>query len=156
VRASWRLALALSPVAASAQAFQFVPRVQPEFRIDAVAARKPTILAGFGANVPAGYYLRVAASAVGGMSVESGDVIGRAELVGRYLTDPFRQMRWGAYGGGGLALIADEGERRQAALILVAGVEFPGATGWRPSLEVGFGGGTRVGVVFKPARRIGR
>jgi hypothetical protein len=80
----------------------------------------------------------------------------RAELVGRFLTDPFRQARWGAYGGGGVAAVWSEGSTGRAALVLVAGMELSRGRGWNPSVEAAAGAGLRIGLALRPARRAGR
>jgi hypothetical protein len=148
----------LLAVRAEAQGgFQFLPRVQTEARIETIVASSPSVLAGFGFNVPAGYFTRV------GSNVSAGRVLGdstantaRAELVARFLADPFREGRWGFYGGGGVGVIWTEGLRGRASFVLTAGVDFPGRSGWPPSLEVAVGGGLRAALVFRPARRAGR
>jgi hypothetical protein len=151
------LALAIVPGAAAAQAFRIEPAAQPELRVGVVAARESMALAGVAVNIPANYYVRVAASAeIGTLLTKEGGAAARAELVGRFLADPFRQSRWGAYGGGGVVGVWSEGSRGRGALMLVAGVDLPGAVGWKPALEIAGGGGVRVSIALKPVRRIGR
>jgi hypothetical protein len=77
---------------------------------------------------------------------------GRAEVVGRFLLDPFRQSRWGFYGGGGLIARLDEGDDVRGYVTLLLGVEPPGNGQWLPALELGIGGGTRVALVVRRGR----
>jgi hypothetical protein len=159
MRSSWCAALvfALVPSAVSAQAFRIAPIIQPELRAGAVLGSDQMLLAGFALNVPAGYYLRIAGSAEYGRVLREGvGSAGRAELVGRFMVDPFHQSRWGAYGGGGVTALWTAGTRGRTGLLLVAGVELPGRTGWRPAIEVAGGGGLRISLAIKPVRRTGR
>jgi hypothetical protein len=137
--------------------YRFVPRAQAEVRVETVLATSPTALAGIGVNVPAGYLVRM------GPNVAAGRVFGdsaantaRAEFVARFLTDPFHERRWGAYGGAGVGITWTEGRRARASLVLKVGADFPGRAGWRPALELALGGGVRAGLVLRSVRRTGR
>ena len=76
----------------------------------------------------------------------------------RFLLDPFRERRWGPYGGAGVSAmymgaggsIGGSGAWR-GYLLAVAGLEGPAAHGILTSFEVGLGGGTRVGLVLRRA-----
>jgi hypothetical protein len=150
-------AIAAAPHAARGQVFRITPIVQPEVRVGVVAAREPIALAGVALNVPAGYYVRFATSLEAGRIVSSGAGNAlRAEVAARFMADPFHQSRWGAYGGGGLVGSWRDGSRGHAGLLLVAGVEFPGRSGWRRAIEVAGGAGLRIGLTMKPVRRLGR
>jgi hypothetical protein len=150
-------AIAAFPIIAQGQVFRLSPVVQPELRVGIVAAREPVALAGVAVNVPAGYYVRFATALEAGRDLSShgGNAL-RAELAARFMADPFHQSRWGAYGGGGLVGSWRDGSRGQGALLLVAGVEWPGRGGWRPAIEVAGGAGLRIGLTLKPVRRLGR
>src|SRR5665213_3967503 len=98
-------AIAVAPASALAQldSFAFKPAVQFEMRADLLAGPPATVQAGVGANVAAGFYMRIGADATVGASSRAGGAVasGRVDLVARYLLDPFRQFRWGPYVGGG-------------------------------------------------------
>jgi hypothetical protein len=81
---------------------------------------------------------------------------GRVDLVTRYLLDPFREFRWGPYGGGGFTAQWDRRANWRSDLLVLIGVEGPVHAGWRTAVELGLGGGARLGVVFRRARSNGR
>ncbi|HEX2693352.1 MAG TPA: hypothetical protein VHL12_04760 [Gemmatimonadaceae bacterium] len=134
--------------------------VQPEVRVDGIFARTTGIEAALGLTVPTGIYVRT--GLIGGLGGGPHGVEGRTDLVARFSMDPFRQSRWAPYAGAGLS-----GRYRTAAaggarayLLVFLGIEGPlrrgAAGGWVPALEVGLGGGTRVGIGIRkgiPERR---
>ncbi|MDQ8153994.1 MAG: hypothetical protein P3B98_04950 [Gemmatimonadota bacterium] len=140
------------------QPFAFVPRVQPEWRADLVAARNNAFVAMVGANVPLGYYARAgAALGAGAVWRAAGPALAaRINVTTRFLLDPFGENAWGPYLGGGLTARRDGWDRADAGLLLVLGVEGRRRTGWMPSAEVALGQGARLGVVLRKARRNGR
>ena len=141
-----------------AQGFRFAPKVQPELRFQAVAADYSAVLAGVGLNVPAGFYVRVAAGAAAGTQFGgSGARVVEADVAVRFLADPFQERRWGAYAALGVRGAWEERREGRPAITLAVGTEFPGSPGsWRPTVEAGVGGGARVVLSFKPGRRAGR
>lgn len=150
------LALPAGPLAAQAG------RARPpqlELRADAILGRATTGHLGLGGNVALGNYLRAGLAVAGGATrVPGGDVVpgGRADLVARFLLDPFREHRFGPYAGAGISVLWDERQRTREAVLIVLGVEGSAAGHVRPALEAGFGGGTRVGVVLRWGRRAAR
>ena len=155
------LCLAHMPVVrASAQ--QSAKRVVPplEVRADAIdprSANSGTLQAGIGINVPLGSYMRLELDGAGGVTRR--DAIdyrsGRADVVARFLLDPFAESPWGLSIGGGMSALFGEGARTRAYLVVVADLEAPRVAGIVPALQVGLGGGLRVGVVAR-AYRVGR
>jgi hypothetical protein len=145
------LAVAALPGILTAQAVQ--QSYQSELRIDAIFARSTALHAAYGFTVPAGTYMR--AGLVGGIGVGRHGVEGRTDLIARFSLDPFRQSRWAPYAGAGMSgryrSELDGGER--AYLLVFLGVEGPlplgGRSGWVPAIEVGLGGGGRVGMIFR-------
>ena len=135
----------LAPAAAHAQE----TRVQPELRADAILSDRQVVQGGVGVNIPAGYYARIGVIAAGGADIESGfaTAAGRLDVMARFLLDPFRQARWGLSVGGGVSLRAREGDRVRPYLLTIVELEGPRMhAGWSPALQVGLGGGVRVGV----------
>jgi len=126
-------------------------------RLDAIAARSAAVQAGLGITVPAGTYLRLEATVAGGPSRRDGAIVGggRADLLGRFLVDPFAQTARGPYAGGGVSFRRDGGDRTRAYLLAVFGVEGRRRHGAYPALELGLGGGVRLGVALRgsPAGR---
>ena len=127
--------------------------VQHEVRLDGLFAEQTAVHAGYGVSAPAGLYLR--AGLVLGAGAGRHGFEGRTDLVGRFSFDPLRQSRWGPYGGAGVSgrFNSTEDGGAKAYLLFFLGVEGPlpaGRTrGWVPALEVGLGGGARVGVVMR-------
>jgi hypothetical protein len=159
LRAATLAALAaLVPSIGAAQEFDFRPRLQVEARADGVLAATSGVQVGVGANVPSGYYLRLGLTAAAGPAWRDARTIasGRLDVSARYLLDPFREIRWSLYAGTGLTARWDEVSRWRGYLLFLAGIEGPEHRGWTTALEAGFGGGVRVGVVLRRARRNGR
>lgn len=151
------VAVQLGAGTAVAQAFRFVPTVQPEVTAGIIGGARSVVVAGAGLNVPAGYYVRAAAIIAAGRELGANPgTVGRAELAARFLADPFAEWRWGPYAGAGIAVEAGEGRRSRMALIFFVGTEIPRRTGWVPAVELGFGGGARLAVVLRRTRRAGR
>ena len=146
------------PGSVLAQGNTFKPPVQFEMRADLLAGPPAGAQLGVGANVPAGYYLRIGVDAAAGASVRYGSAFasGRVDVVTRYLLDPFREFRWAPYVGGGFTAQWNRRAARRGDLLLVAGIEGPAHGGWVSSVELGLGGGARLGVVLRRARSNGR
>lgn len=139
------------PVVAGAQLVQ--QKIQSEGRIDAIFARSGGVDAAYGFTVPAGIYVR--SGLVAGIGAGRHGLEGRTDLISRFSFDPFRQSRWAPYGGAGLSgryrSKLDGGSR--AYLLVFLGVEGPlplgERSGWVPAVEVGLGGGARVGLILR-------
>jgi hypothetical protein len=134
------------------------PRWRTETRLDfldflgSVAASE----AGIGTAYAASTYLRLAAIVGTGLPFESS---GRVDVVGRYLLDPFFEHEWAPYVGGGATLryLPEAADREWRPFLLLAlGVEGPLIRGWTPAVEVGLGGGVRLGLVFRLGSAAGR
>ena len=151
------LVMCSAPRLLVAQEFSFSPHVQAELRTDALSGPPAAVQFGAGLNIPAGYYVRVGLTAAGGVGWRAGASVGSArfDLTTRYLLDPFGELRWGIYGGAGVSARIDE-RRVRTFLLVVGGVEGPASHGWRTSIEAGLGGGARLGIVLRRARKNGR
>jgi hypothetical protein len=152
------LATLAFPAFAAAQQFTFKPAVQWEARADAVIAPASAAQLGIGANVPIGYYVRLGAVVAGGPAWRDGQTAAsaRLDLTARYLFDPFHEIPWAPYIGGGFTSTWDDPARPHGYLLVVAGVEGPASRGWRTAVEAGLGDGFRLGIVFRRARANGR
>lgn len=149
---------AMLPAALEAQ----LPRqgVQIETRVDAITSRWTAVQGGIGVTFPAGLYIRsggVIAAGGGGRGFDS-----RLDLFSRFSLDPFRENRWGFYAGGGLSgrYVERERSRAHAYLLVFVGMEGPlrnaSVAGWAPAIEIGLGGGARIGITLRqgiPGRR---
>ena len=150
-------AMAASPARASAQSEPFKPAVQFEARLDMLGGPPAGVQAGAGWNVAAGYYTRIGADVAAGASSRDGGVAasGRVDVAARYLLDPFHEFRWGPYAGGGVTVLWT-GRAWRSGLLLLVGMEGPAHAGWRTAVELGLGGGARLGLVLRRARLNGR
>lgn len=146
---------ALLPAALGAARLQGQQRVtvQPEGRVDVLAARRTAVQGGVGVNVPAGRSVRLELVGAAGASTIGGDAgfSTRLDGIARYLLDPDFVSRWGAYGGGGLGARYDRGAGWRGVLIALIGLEGPRWGGVVPFVEVGYGGGARVGAGVRRA-----
>jgi hypothetical protein len=126
-------------------------RVDGEVRLDALIARVGAIQLGAGATAVAGTYVR--AGVDGALGFSRHGLSGRIDGFARFHFDPFRQSRWAPYGGGGLSGRFDKREKARAYLLIFLGVDGPAGGGVTPSFELGLGGGGRVGVILRQARK---
>jgi hypothetical protein len=147
-------AAASAPSTALAQADTFKISPQFEARVDALAGPPSAAQLGVGANVAAGYYIRVGLDAAAGPAWHDGATVlsGRVDLASRFLLDPFHESAWAPYAGGGFTAQWDRDGNRRGDLLLLIGVEGPAHAGWRTAVELGLGGGARLGVVLRRAR----
>lgn len=148
-------ALAVLCLPASITAQGSLQPLQSEARVDGLFAADPAVHAGYGLTVPAGIYVRT--GLVLGAGVGRHGLEGRSDLIARFTFDPLRQSRWGPYGGAGVSArlnSTDEGGTK-GYLLFFLGMEGPlplgRSRGWVPFLEVGVGGGTRVGIGLRRA-----
>ena len=131
------------------------PRIQPEVRADYIGSRAAAAHLGFGVNVPATTYIRVGIVGAVGQAWSGGDAefAGRVDGLIRFVVDPLRESRWAPYAAGGIGGLYDESEKWRGVLVGALGVEGPMTGSVVPAIEVGFGGGVRVGIAFRRAMR---
>lgn len=132
------------------------PRPRAEARVDYLGPNPDVVHAGVGVNVPLGTYLRVSVLGAGGASWDDGRTGGsvRGDVIGRFTFDPFRERRWGLSAGGGLSVRydhVDAGRGWRPLLALVVDLEGPRSGVVAPALQVGLGGGARVGLIIRGA-----
>lgn len=123
-------------------------------RVDAFIARADALHAGAGLTRDVGSYVRLDYVIAGGAAWSGSQAVpsGRAEVVGRFLLDPFRQSRWGFYAGGGLIGRLDDGDEARGYITLLFGAELPGERPMSPAIELGIGAGTRIALVVRRGR----
>jgi hypothetical protein len=144
---------------ADAQADRRERRWQLEARADALIARTTAFHAGFGANLVTGTYVR--AGVLGAAGVRSVDQelreSGRLDAFARFHVDPFREFPGAVYVTGGATVLFDSGTDPRVRGIFGVGVEGRAWSGrWIPGLEIGIGGGVRIGATLRKARSGGR
>ena len=124
-------------------------------RADYIGSRAAAAHLGFGLNVPATTYVRLGIVAAIGQAWSAGDatIAGRVDGLVRFVLDPLRESRCAPYAAGGIGAIYDGSEKWRGVLVGALGVEGPVTGRVVPAIEVGFGGGVRVGVAFRRAMR---
>ena len=133
------IALSLSPLGIHAQSI--------EARIDAMIRNPSALHAGVGFTIPLGTYVRSGID--GAIGASENGISGRLDFVNRFHLDPFRQHKWAPYAGGGLTARFDDNRSNRVYLLIFAGVDGPHARGMGASIEAGFGGGGRLGVILR-------
>ena len=81
---------------------------------------------------------------------------GRVDALARFLLDPFAESAWGLSIGGGMSALFASRARTHSYLVVVTDLEAPRIGVLIPALQLGLGGGVRVGVVirgYQPGRR---
>ena len=155
-RGPWGAAAVMAAaLAAPLQAQQPSTGLVPEVRVDAIGASPATVQGALGVEIPAGWYVRVGVIAGVGGSVDANERVpaGRLDVLARFLLDPFRQSRWGFSAGGGVSLLAREGDPVRPQLLVALDLEGPRArNGVSPSIQLGLGGGVRAGLGLRWGR----
>ena len=147
-----------SPASAQGSRRPSQARVQPEVRADYIGARTRAAHVGVGLSVPVSTYVRLGGVAGGGQAWTDSTraFSGRVDALARFVVDPLREARWAPYAAGGFSALYDASDRWRGVLVGALGIEGPSSGGVVPALEIGFGGGTRVGVSLRrtmPGRR---
>ena len=126
--------------------------------IDPRSTKDATLQGGVGVNLPLGSYARLELDGASGVTRRAAVDYhsGRGDAIVRFLLDPFSESAWGLSIGGGMSALFAEGARTHAYLVVVADVEAPRVGGMVPAVQIGLGGGLRVGLVaraYRPGRR---
>lgn len=122
-----------------------------ELRTDVILAEPSAIQAGAGVLFPLGTYLR--AGLIAGAGIADNAASFRLDLVSAFHLDPFRESRWGPYGGGGVSLRHDmHSDRSRTAVLILLGLEGPRRGSFAPAVELGLGDGVRAGLIMRRAR----
>lgn len=128
------------------------PPIAKEWRVDGLFARRGALEGGASLVIPGGVYARTALTAATGVvwgAGASGSAT-RAEVVSRFLLDPFRESPYGLSIGGGLGVTnALGGPRWRPYLAFILDLELARRGGVAPAIQLGLGGGARLGVVLR-------
>jgi hypothetical protein len=126
---------------------------RPAFRLDLITDRDPSLQAALGVGIVTAYNTRLSVDVGGGaVSRATGTrAAARVDLLGRWLSDPFGQGRWGLNAGGGVGLRAEPSAAPRVVALVVVGLEGRSDGQWVRGVEVGLGGGVRAGVTVKRA-----
>ncbi len=128
-----------------------IKNVDVEMRLDGIISRVSAAQVGVGLMTTAGYYVRLGAD--GALGFSRHELSGRIDGLARFHFDPFRQSRWAPYGGGGISARFDKGEKGRAYLLVFLGMDGPVTGSVTPSFELGLGGGGRIGIILRQARK---
>jgi hypothetical protein len=126
----------------------------PEFRWDMILGNGTAVQGGGGVVIPAGIYVRTSVDGGAGVTwrgcTPRGS--GRVDVISRFLLDPFRETRFGLSLGGGVSVpYASGGRDAHVNPYLTAVIDIEGRlhNGFTPAVQVGLGGGTRIGIVLR-------
>jgi hypothetical protein len=121
--------------------------------VDAIVARRATVHAGLGLDVPVSSYVRAEGVVGAGSYFASGGArfSARAEAIARFAADPLAERSRSPYVGAGLG-VRREGGRTRGDVLAVLGLQLRARGRHAPSFELGFGGGVRLGAVLRRVR----
>jgi hypothetical protein len=149
------IALALGLSASSEARSQNQAPVYAEYRADGIVGRGTTVQGGAGVSVPLGIYVRLGIDGAAGATWrdQTTRASGRLDVIGRFQLDPFREMPVGVSFGGGLSVPYTDGDPRlRPYLTVVVDVEGRMRGPVTPAVQLGLGGGTRIGIVLRTSR----
>jgi hypothetical protein len=144
--------LALAPLAgAVAQSAIARPVRYMEYRADAITGDGETLHGGAGLTVPIGYYVRVGFIGAAGATWRDDATrpSARTDVIARFSLDPFREVPVGLSLGGGVSVRYEEGRRVRPYLTAVIDVEGRRRGAFTPAVQIGLGGGARIGFVLR-------
>jgi hypothetical protein len=145
-------ALILPRVAFAQQQSVAVPPSYIEYRADAIVTRGTALEGGLGAVLPLGTYVRMSIDGAAGPTWRDGSVhaSGRVDAISRFLLDPFREVPVGVSLGGGVSVPYVAGDKRvRPYLTVVADIEGRKHGAFTPAMQIGLGGGARIGFVLR-------
>jgi hypothetical protein len=144
--------LATAMLGAGVARAQNSPPAYPEYRADAVVGRGTTAQLGLGAVIPGGVYARMSVDGGAGATWRDGaaHASGRVDVIARFLLDPFREAPVGLSFGAGVSVPYVAGDAHvRPYLTFVTDIEGRRRGGFTPALQIGLGGGARVGLVLR-------
>ena len=127
------------------------PPTETEYRIDGFAGRNDALQVGAGATLAADVYTRIGIIAATGVGTDwhSTSSTTRVDVLARFLVDPLRQASYGLSLGGGLSVANTQNGRWRPYLVGILDVEGAGRGPVVPAVQLGLGGGFRVGFVLR-------
>jgi hypothetical protein len=151
MRVAIGIVIALSGLPAAVRAQQKIPSYA-EYRGDVIVGRGTAVEGGAGIVLPAGVYVRTSIDGAAGATWRNGEthVSGRLDVIGRFLLDPFREVPIGVSVGGGVSVPYVSGDAHvRPYLTAVVDIEGRARRNVTPALQIGLGGGTRIGIVLR-------
>ncbi len=135
---------------ARAQAQQVAVAVSyvPSLRLDVLGGNPTALQVGAGLDLPFSNYFSLGAAV--GAGISSTGFSGRVDGFGKFSLDPYHQSEWEPYIGGGATLRGDGGGPGTRTYLLgFIGANGPSTGAFAPGVELGFGGGVRLGVTLR-------
>jgi hypothetical protein len=158
--AAWATAMAMlglpwlpGPLGIAPLQAQVAPPSSQEVRADVIAGRNHALQLGVAHLASPTYNVRLGVTAAGGVQRDEGRTRlgGRVDAVARLLLDPFREVPLGVSLGGGLSVANVQQRGWRPYLVAVLDVEGPRRADWVPAVQLGVGGGVRVGASLRRA-----
>ena len=120
----------------------------PSLRLDVLGGKPTALQAGAGIAFPFSNYFSIGAAV--GAGISSTGFSGRADGFGQFSLDPYHQSEWEPYVGGGVTVRGDGGgPGTRTYLLAFIGANGPSTGTIAPGVELGFGGGVRLGVTMR-------
>jgi len=141
-------AVSSSELAAQEQQVAVAVSYIPSLRLDVLGGNPTALQAGAGIAFPASNYFSFGADV--GAGISSTGFSGRVDGFGQFSLDPYHQLEWEPYIGGGVTVRGDGGGPGTRTYLLgFIGANGPSTGAIAPGVELGFGGGVRLGVTMR-------
>ncbi|MGI8510717.1 MAG: hypothetical protein ACR2MQ_15525 [Gemmatimonadaceae bacterium] len=151
-RAVVAVALCVCARAAAAQTQQVAVSFIPTARLALMGGNPSALQAGLGTRFPLSSEFSIGGTA--GAGISSTGFSGRGDLFGQFSLDPYHQNTWEPYVGGGVTERLDAGGPGARTYLLgFIGANWPRSGSIAPGVELGFGGGVRLGVTLRWASK---
>ncbi len=120
----------------------------PTLRLDVLGGKPTALQAGAGIAFPFSNYFSIGGTV--GAGISSTGFSGRVDGYGQFSLDPYHQYQWEPYVGGGVTVRGDGGGPGTRTYLLgFIGANGPSTGAIAPGVELGFGGGVRLGVTMR-------
>jgi hypothetical protein len=149
---AWTVAMICLLLAHGTARAQERPPAYAEYRADGIFGHGTAAQAGLGAVIPFGVYVRLGVDGAAGATWRDGAAraSGRVDAIARFLLDPFRETPIGLSLGGGVSVPYVRGDAHlRPYLATVIDIEGRIRGPITPAVQIGLGGGTRVGIVLR-------
>jgi hypothetical protein len=141
-------AVSVGELSAQAQQVAVAVSYVPSLRLDLLGGNPTALQAGAGIAFPFSNYFSLGAAVGAGISKTGFSA--RLDGFGQFSLDPYHQLEWEPYIGGGVTVRGDGGGPGTRTYLLgFIGANGPSTGSIAPGVELGFGGGVRLGVTMR-------